>query len=274
MLEDFDDSGKVLWLVKDIPRNISELSIGASGVSMPEGSVELQNSFGYNGYAGPCPFNETHLFRFRLFSMNTPTTDIVIPSDLSTLTASFVESQISERAIYCSVLNGYYYAPDICPVVVYPGQPCPCPGVNCPIENFGKIYETGPIPQVRYVKPSEGLRPHTMKVNETTFNAIDPIINQDVLHCQNNTISDRAQIEEAAEPIFPVIPRSAGNLMVEDVPMPMEEQKKRRIKNYTWGLVPDVSLVQMKDVEIKRENSEMNSEISGESKDSDQMMME
>ena len=43
------------WLVLNIPASITSLSEGASGNSMPEGSLELTNSFGRIGYGGPQP---------------------------------------------------------------------------------------------------------------------------------------------------------------------------------------------------------------------------
>ena len=43
------------WLVINIPPAVNAIEEGASGRSMPSGSVELQNSFGASGYGGPQP---------------------------------------------------------------------------------------------------------------------------------------------------------------------------------------------------------------------------
>ena len=43
------------WLVINIPAHVTSLEEGASGSSMPEGCVELANSFGKPGYGGPQP---------------------------------------------------------------------------------------------------------------------------------------------------------------------------------------------------------------------------
>ncbi|MCK8600462.1 YbhB/YbcL family Raf kinase inhibitor-like protein [Desulfoferrobacter suflitae] len=45
----------VHWLVVDIPADVRSIPAGASGRSMPAGSVELKNSYGSMGYGGPQP---------------------------------------------------------------------------------------------------------------------------------------------------------------------------------------------------------------------------
>lgn len=47
--------GWVHWLVVDVPAGTSELPEGASGASMPPGSLELAGTSGTSGYSGPQP---------------------------------------------------------------------------------------------------------------------------------------------------------------------------------------------------------------------------
>ncbi|MCX7678356.1 MAG: YbhB/YbcL family Raf kinase inhibitor-like protein [Spirochaetes bacterium] len=44
----------VHWMVANIPPSAAEIQEGASG-KMPKGSVELENTFGFEGYGGPQP---------------------------------------------------------------------------------------------------------------------------------------------------------------------------------------------------------------------------
>ena len=45
----------VHWIVINVPANVKLLPEGASGRSMPPGSIEIKNSFGEAGYGGPQP---------------------------------------------------------------------------------------------------------------------------------------------------------------------------------------------------------------------------
>lgn len=62
----------VHWMILNIPVNVSNISEGASGVNMPNGSVELQNSFGNIGYGGPLPppGSGVHTYLFTLCALN------------------------------------------------------------------------------------------------------------------------------------------------------------------------------------------------------------
>ena len=48
-------SGFWHWLVINIPANVRELALGASGNGMPVGALETRTDFGGPGYGGPCP---------------------------------------------------------------------------------------------------------------------------------------------------------------------------------------------------------------------------
>ena len=48
-------SGWWHWIVVNIPASVTKLDAGASGKSMPAGSLETRTDFGKPGYGGPCP---------------------------------------------------------------------------------------------------------------------------------------------------------------------------------------------------------------------------
>ncbi len=62
----------VHWLVINIPATVSSIGEGASRKKMPQGSVELQNSFGDIGYGGPQPPKGTgdHPYVFTVYALN------------------------------------------------------------------------------------------------------------------------------------------------------------------------------------------------------------
>eukprot|EP00300_Choanocystis_sp_HF-7_P041953 c8731_g1_i1.p1 GENE.c8731_g1_i1~~c8731_g1_i1.p1 ORF type:complete len:358 (-),score=46.47 c8731_g1_i1:15-1007(-) len=148
MVDDMDADGFVHWLVTDIPRNVSELEADASGVAMPEGSKELLNSLGEYGWTGPCPLDERHRYRFRIFAMDTPQTELKLPNG-TYLTASFVTPQL-EHALYVSVLSGDYYTPRFHPIREVPSSQPPVIIISEPSPQ--------PVPIMRYFKPSESFK--------------------------------------------------------------------------------------------------------------------
>ncbi len=62
----------VHWLVADIPPGVHSLAEGASGWKTPQGSIEIQNSFGRDGYGGPMPppGSGTHHYEFTLYAIS------------------------------------------------------------------------------------------------------------------------------------------------------------------------------------------------------------
>lgn len=63
----------VHWMVINIPADIKLLEEGASGSKqMPQGSKELDNSFGWNGYGGPQPPKGSgpHKYEVILYALN------------------------------------------------------------------------------------------------------------------------------------------------------------------------------------------------------------
>eukprot|EP00301_Raphidiophrys_heterophryoidea_P026898 c9379_g1_i1.p1 GENE.c9379_g1_i1~~c9379_g1_i1.p1 ORF type:complete len:642 (+),score=197.72 c9379_g1_i1:71-1927(+) len=264
LVDDVDNNEAVHWLVTDIPKDAYKLEPAASGLSMPVGSRELPNAFGFDGYAGPCPSNETHTIRFRLFAMPKPTTLLELPhrtnvSSNQTLVASDITKQIDEENLYCAVYVGKYFSPIACAVSVGPNDPCPCPGPECPLKHaypcpvFVPIGKECPCPgpdcplnsansnitKIRYVKPSEARKAHPIMPPNDIPAEVSPV------DCDEVTAHAReyAQTENVAFDKPPPVPQSLSPVsskaaaIVEDVPMPLQEQRKRHLRE---GGVPKV----------------------------------
>lgn len=73
------------WLVINIPANAVSIGEGASGKKMPQGSVELKNSFGSTGYGGPQPPKGTgdHPYVFILYALNAEKLNLGVNTPLS-----------------------------------------------------------------------------------------------------------------------------------------------------------------------------------------------
>lgn len=56
------------WLLFNIPSHVWLLS---ESTEIPTGAVSGQNSWGQNGYKGPCPPGGKHHYFFRLFALDT-----------------------------------------------------------------------------------------------------------------------------------------------------------------------------------------------------------
>ena len=67
-------SGFWHWVVFNIPAGTTSIAKGASGKSMPAGSVESRTDFGVPGYGGPCPpqGDKPHHYWFKLFAVDVP----------------------------------------------------------------------------------------------------------------------------------------------------------------------------------------------------------
>jgi Raf kinase inhibitor-like YbhB/YbcL family protein len=55
------------WLLWNIPTDTDRIGAGTE----PVGSVEGLNSFGKQGYGGPCPHEGTHRYFFKLYALDT-----------------------------------------------------------------------------------------------------------------------------------------------------------------------------------------------------------
>lgn len=65
-------SGFWHWTVANIPANVTELAAGASGASMPAGSVEGRTDYGPAGFGGaaPPPGHGPHRYIFTVFAVD------------------------------------------------------------------------------------------------------------------------------------------------------------------------------------------------------------
>ncbi len=76
----------VHWLVTNLPKGTSELAEGASLTGrMPDGSKELNNTFGDPGYGGPQPPKGSglHRYEFTLYALTVEKLDIGVTASLS-----------------------------------------------------------------------------------------------------------------------------------------------------------------------------------------------
>jgi hypothetical protein len=68
----------VHWLVVDIPPDVAALPTDASGSAMPDGSREVNTTFGRPGYGGPAPpaGSGEHDYEFTLYALDVAQIDI------------------------------------------------------------------------------------------------------------------------------------------------------------------------------------------------------
>lgn len=62
----------VHWLVIDIPATVNTLAEGVSLTSMPDGAIELKNTYGADGYGGPQPpkGSGSHDYELTLYALS------------------------------------------------------------------------------------------------------------------------------------------------------------------------------------------------------------
>jgi Raf kinase inhibitor-like YbhB/YbcL family protein len=88
----------VHWVVYNIPSMTSSIAEG----SAPDGAVVGRNSWGNNGYGGPCPPSGTHRYLFKLYALDTQL-------DLkSSATRSDVERAMTGHVMAQTTLVGLY----------------------------------------------------------------------------------------------------------------------------------------------------------------------
>ena len=95
----------VHWLVVNIPPQITSLDEGASKKKMPQGSVELKNSFGDIGYGGPQPPKGTgdHPYVVTLDALNVDKLDLGVNTSLSAF-----KKAIEGKVIGSASITGKY----------------------------------------------------------------------------------------------------------------------------------------------------------------------
>jgi Raf kinase inhibitor-like YbhB/YbcL family protein len=96
----FDDQGKLLWIVANVPRTYRAVGAGASGHAMPPLSVELKNSFHFAGYTAPCPGpTDQRRYVARVYAMPHPTTSLFLSGEVR---ARDVQAQLQKWALCIS----------------------------------------------------------------------------------------------------------------------------------------------------------------------------
>jgi hypothetical protein len=95
----------VHWLVLDLPQDATSIPAGASGQDMPQGSVELQNSFGETGYGGPQPPRGSgdHPYVFTLYALSVSTVEIGKRAGLT----AFMQA-LEGKILATATLTGYF----------------------------------------------------------------------------------------------------------------------------------------------------------------------
>jgi Raf kinase inhibitor-like YbhB/YbcL family protein len=91
----------VHWLVINIPPQVTSIEEGASKKKMPEGSVELKNSFGDVGYGGPQPPKGTgdHPYVVTLYALNVEKLDLGAKISLSAFNKAIEGKVIGSASI-------------------------------------------------------------------------------------------------------------------------------------------------------------------------------
>ncbi|MFA5111006.1 MAG: YbhB/YbcL family Raf kinase inhibitor-like protein [Desulfobaccales bacterium] len=95
----------VHWLVIDLPKDAASLPQGASGRTMPQGAVELKNSFGDLGYGGPQPPRGSgdHPYVFTLYALSVPKVELPKNAGL----AAFKQA-LKDKTLATATLTGYF----------------------------------------------------------------------------------------------------------------------------------------------------------------------
>lgn len=96
----------VHWLVINIPANTSFLPEGVSGSDkMPEGSLELNNTFGFKGYGGPQPppGSGVHDYETTIYALSIEEISLI-----GGVSASEFESAINGKVIAKATLIGKF----------------------------------------------------------------------------------------------------------------------------------------------------------------------
>jgi hypothetical protein len=95
----------VHWLVTDIPGDAASLAEGASGKKMPQGAVELKNSWGEAAYGGPQPPKGTgdHPYMVTLYALSVPRLEVKPAASL----AQFKQA-LEGKILASATITGYY----------------------------------------------------------------------------------------------------------------------------------------------------------------------
>ncbi len=90
----------VHWMVTDIPADAEELPAGASGAGMPEGALELVNSFGDIGYGGPEPpaGSGGHAYLATIYALDVEHLEIAGDADVGTFRRAVTEHTLADAS--------------------------------------------------------------------------------------------------------------------------------------------------------------------------------
>ena len=102
-MDDLDAGGYVHWVMYDIPPGtMGHAADVPADETLADGSTQGVNSRGEIGYAGPCPPDGEHRYRFRLFALDAEV-------DLEAgATLTDVEAAIADHVLALSELVGTY----------------------------------------------------------------------------------------------------------------------------------------------------------------------
>ena len=95
--------GFVHWIAFNIPPDLLQIPEGAGSASgQLHGGLGGANDFGTNTYAGPCPPNGTHQYRFHVYALDTmlPLTEGATKQDLAHAAANHVVAEGTLTARY------------------------------------------------------------------------------------------------------------------------------------------------------------------------------
>tara|TARA_B100000287_G_scaffold338703_1_gene324744 strand:- start:898 stop:1434 length:537 start_codon:yes stop_codon:yes gene_type:complete len=75
-------SGWWHWIAFNIPASVNSLDSGASGNSMPAGTVESRTDYGSTGFGGACPpaGDKAHRYQFTVFALDVEKLDLATDS--------------------------------------------------------------------------------------------------------------------------------------------------------------------------------------------------
>lgn len=95
----------VHWLVINLPPDLKGLPEGASGKAMPQGAVELHNSWGKLGYGGPQPPPGTgdHPYVVTLYALSVDRLEVTPTAGL----AGFLKA-LEGKTLATARITGYY----------------------------------------------------------------------------------------------------------------------------------------------------------------------
>lgn len=100
-------SGWWHWQIINIPKNTTELPAGAGDLSknlFPEGSVQISNDYGVNGFGGACPPQGHGVHRYQ-FTIHALSTTLELPENASGALTGYM---INAHSLASSTIEALY----------------------------------------------------------------------------------------------------------------------------------------------------------------------